>query len=395
MGARTPPQSLLVVRPTLAQGGADRVTVNLLQALDRSAFVGSLALFRREGPYLDDIPADVAVDILDAGSLWTAWLPLARLIKSKAPGILFSTCSGTNVAACLATLVSGRRHRLVLSERNVVMRDQPLLKRWLMFAAKRTLYRLADCVTAVSAGVASDLENRLGVDRSRIRIVYNPLLMPELDALSAEHLTTPPFDSTDPIVLAAGRLVPAKGFDVLLDAFAHVAEGTPAHLVILGEGPLKDELRAQSERLGISHRVHLPGFHKNPFRFMARAAVFVLSSRYEGLPGVLIQAMACGAPAVATRCHAGPTEIIEDGIDGLLVEVDDVRAMAAAIQRLLTEPALRQRLARAGRRRASAFSEEAILPLYQQALLGTGHGEPGRESAEPGPLISPAPDSNR
>jgi glycosyltransferase involved in cell wall biosynthesis len=366
---RREPKTLLIVRPTLAAGGADRVTITLLQNFDRTRVAPSLALFRREGPYLEDVPKDVPLHSLEASSLWTAWWPLARRLRRDPPDILLSTCSGANVVACLASLLSGRRARLVLSERNVLMRDQPLAKKWLMLLAKRLLYRSADAITAVSRGVADDLVDRLSLEPGQIRVVYNPIIASELETLAAEGLDEPPFDEDKPIVLAAGRLVPAKGFDVLLDAFAEVSKTSTANLVILGEGPQREPLRRQADRLGIGPRVHMPGFVKNPFKFMARATVFVLSSRFEGLPGVLIQAMGCGIPVVATRCPAGPEEIITHGRDGFLVPVDSSDHLAEQLLDLLDRPELRHRVGEAARKRSRDFRVDTVVGDYLRVIL--------------------------
>ncbi len=366
----TSPRKLLVVRPTLGQGGADRVTATLLRNMDPTRFDTSLLLFRREGPHLGDVPDEIPVRALGARSLWTAWWPLARHLRAQPPDVLFSTCSGTNVVACIASALAGRPARLVLSERNVLLRDQPFFKKWLMLLAKRVLYRSADTVTAVSRGVADDLIEKLSVSPDRVRVVYNPIVEPGIDELAVEPLDEPPYGGAEPILLAAGRLVPAKGFDVLLRAFAEITRRKDASLVILGDGPARRALRALAASLGIESRVFFPGFVKNPFRYMARSTVFVLSSRYEGLPGVLIQAMACGVPVVSTDCPAGPNEIITQGKDGILVPVGSAEALATEITRLLHDADLRQRLGAAGRERAQRFSVATVTDDYLRALTG-------------------------
>ncbi|MCP4202447.1 MAG: glycosyltransferase [bacterium] len=366
----TRPLSLVVVRPTLGLGGADRVTITLLQFLDRAKVTPSLVLIRREGPYLEDVPEDVPLHELKAASLWTAWWPLTRYLKSTSTDILLSTCSGTNVAACIAHILSGRRGRLILSERNVLLRDQPFAKKWLMLLAKQLLYPTANAITAVSRGVANDLIDRLFLDPDRIRVVYNPIVGPELERLAAKDLEEPPYDDDAPVILAAGRLVPAKGFDVLLRAFAKLDPEHEARLVILGEGPLRGNLLSQAADLGICERLFLPGFVKNPLRHMSRATIFVLSSRYEGLPGVLIQAMACGLPVISTDCPAGPDEIITPGRDGLLVSVDSAEEIADELSGLLRDEDLRTRLGNAARERARSFATEPVVNDYLRVLIG-------------------------
>jgi glycosyltransferase involved in cell wall biosynthesis len=342
----------------------------LLHELDRSLFAPSLALFRLEGAFLEDVPADVPVLNLEAASLWTAWRPLAALLRANPPDILLSTCSGTNVVACLARLLTGNRLRLVLSERNVMVRDQPPVKKWLLLAAKRLLYPSADGITAVSSGVKSDLMARLGIAENRIRVVYNPVVGPELVRLAAEEVPDRRLIEPPPTILGAGRLVPAKGFDTLIRAFALVRRHREAKLVILGEGPLRLELLKLAEELGVAGQVALPGFDKNPFRYMARCSVFVLSSRFEGLPGVLIQAMACGVPVISTNCPAGPGEIIDPDRDGVLVPVDSPRQLAEQIVALLDDPARCSTMGRRAREKASTFSVDSVMDRYVRGILG-------------------------
>lgn len=389
---KTRPHSLLIVRPTLTTGGADRVTITLLQSFDRTKVTPSLVLFRREGPYLEDVPEDVPIFSLEASSLWTAWRPLARHIRESSPDILLSTCSGTNVVACIASLLSGQRARLILSERNVLLRDQPFAKKWLMLFAKRLLYRSADAITAVSRGVANDLTEKLSLKPDQISVVYNPIVGAELEVLAAEKLEEPPYDDDTPIVLAAGRLVQAKGFDTLLEAFAEVSRQSTANLVIIGDGPLRNSLVQRANRLGIGTRVFLPGFVRNPFKYMARATVFVLSSRFEGLPGVLIQAMACGAAVVATRCPAGPEEIITHGRDGFLVPVDSSDDMARRLQELLDRPVLRSHFGAAARNRVQAFRTDIVIHNYLQAILGESIPDSTAPRLDPVGVSSPCPE---
>jgi glycosyltransferase involved in cell wall biosynthesis len=351
-----------------------------LRELDRALFAPSLALFRLEGAFLEDVPDDIPVLNLEAGSLWTAWRPLASLLRRNPPEVLLSTCSGTNVAACLARLLSGNTLRLVLSERNVMIRDQPIAKRWLLLAAKRLLYPLADGITAVSSGVKHDLMTRLGIAEDRIRVVYNPVVGPELLRLAAEEVPDRRLIEPPPTILGVGRLVPAKGFDTLIRAFALVQRQREAKLVILGEGPLRPDLLKLTEELGVAERVAFPGFDKNPFRYMARCSVFVLSSRFEGLPGALIQAMACGAPVVSTDCPAGPGEIIDPDRDGVLVPVDSPRQLAEKIIALLDDPARCSAMGQRAKEKASSFSVDSGMDRYVRAILGD------RESSQQPPL---------
>ena len=365
-------RKLLVVRPTLGQGGADRVTVDLLRAFERESYELSLALLRSEGEFVEDVPSDVSVHVLGARSLWTAWWPLARLLRSERPDILFSTCSGANLPAVVAHRLTGGRRRLVLSERNVLFHGRVTLRRILLVLFKRILYPHADAITAVSKGVKEDMVRRLAVPDERISVVYNPIVRETIETLAAAPLDDPWFAPEEPpLILSVGRLVEEKGFPTLLDAFALVRARRPARLVILGEGRLRAELEEKARRLGLEGDVRLPGFDKNPFRWMARSAVFVLSSTHEGLPNVLLQAMACGVPVVSTDCRSGPSEIVDEGSTGYLVPVGDSAAMADRVLELLEDPGRRGEMGERARQAvASRFDAGDTVRQYERAVDG-------------------------
>ena len=188
--------------------------------------------------------------------------------------------------------------------------------------------------------------------------------MAEQAAVDVEHAWFG--DGGAPVILAAGRLSGEKDYPTLLRAFAEVVGSRSARLVILGQGVERESLLELAERLGVSDRFDLPGFDVNPFRYMSRASVFVLSSRYEGFPNVLAQAMACGAPVVSTDCRSGPSEMLEGGRWGRLVPVGDWRAMARAIEATLDDPMPAEEL----KARASVYSVEASVERYLQVVLG-------------------------
>jgi glycosyltransferase involved in cell wall biosynthesis len=176
-----------------------------------------------------------------------------------------------------------------------------------------------------------------GVPRERIAVIYNPIITPELQERVKIPLQHPWLESRRlPVVLAVGRLMPQKDFPTLIQAFAQVRRHHLARLLILGEGPDRLALEALVRELGLEQDISLPGFVANPYPYMARAALFVLSSRWEGLPGVLIEAMYCGVPLIATNCPSGPQEILKDGQYGQLVPVGNVAALTHAIEMALT-----------------------------------------------------------
>ncbi|HEY3248792.1 MAG TPA: glycosyltransferase [bacterium] len=376
-------RKVLLFRPDLAEGGADRVTITLLRHLDRGRFEPVLVLMRQGGVLLPEVPPDVPVRSLDARRLRTSALALARAVRAERPAVVLSTSSGGNVVAALGVRLAGAQTRLVLSERNTfsAARAERFSRATPVTAIKRFFYTQADRIIAVSRGVADDLITALRLPKDLVTVIYNPVVDDTLPALASAPLEHPWFGGDVPVILAAGRLVPQKDFPTLLRAFAELRPRHPARLVVLGEGPQRGELLALAGALGIAESVQFPGFVSNPFAYMRRCTVFALSSRFEGLPGVLIQAMACGAAVVSTDCPSGPAEIIEDGTSGFLVPVGDSPALALAIGRLLADPELRRRTADAAERRARRFGVPEMIREYEDVLAGTDRAAGGRRGA--------------
>jgi glycosyltransferase involved in cell wall biosynthesis len=227
------------------------------------------------------------------------------------------------------------------------------------------VYPRADAIVGVSDGVVRDLASLTGIPAGRMRTIYNPVVTPELLAQAQAPAPHPWLeDGGPPVVLGVGRLVPQKGFATLLEAVARLRRERRLRLLVLGEGRHRRALERQARRLGLGADFALPGFAPNPFAYMARAAVFVLPSFYEGLPGVLIQALACGCPVVSTDCPDGPREILADGAYGPLLPVGDAAALAAAIARVLDHPPERERL----RRRGLDFGAEPAVRAYLEVV---------------------------
>ncbi len=355
-----------------------------------------LVLGQARGAFLDELPDGVRVIELgrrsafhalpalgrqasEARGLWPAfrtgnphWIlgcipELAAYLRSERPEAMFSALDHPNLAALWARRLSGVPTRLGVSERNTLSRRARVGRR------NRALpqlvgrfYPWADGIGAVSNGVADDLARTAGLERSTITTIGNPLVGPDIEKQAGAPVPHPWLgDASVPVVLGAGKLRPQKGFDVLLRAFAVLRRRRPVRLIVLGEGPGRGALSRLARRLGVATQVDLPGFVVNPFAWMSRARVFALSSRWEGLPGVLVQALACGCPVVATDCPSGPDEILEGGRFGRLVPVDDVRALASALEQTLDapgDPALR-------RDRAGAYSVDRALDRTLALLL--------------------------
>ncbi len=355
--------------------------MRLLKELNRDLFSPALVMMRPDGEFRDAVPADVPIFDLDAGSLWRVIPPLASVLRRERPEIVFSM-GAMSVPTALALKLARTRPRFVISERNMLDHTRLTAKRRLLTLLKRRLYSGADGLIAVSEGVKNDLVRKLRLPPERVSVLFNPIVADDLAERAAAPLEHPWFDGSVPVVLAVGRLVPQKDYPTLLRAFAEARKRYASKLVILGEGPLRPELEKQVAALKLEGDVSLPGFDPNPFRYMARAQVYTLSSLHEGLPGSLIQAMANGAAVVATDCPSGPAEIIEDGVDGKLVPVGDVDALASSIMQFLKDAEIRHRLGARARRSAQRFRVEPVVRRYEQVLLG--HDSPDLVIENPG-----------
>ena len=283
--------------------------------------------------YVREEPPDCIVPILAKGKVATL---LARTSLDSFPAVI----------ACVHSNLQNRRRREI--------------------ARYRLLLPQSDHVVAVSHGVRSSLVRTVGIPPGSITTIYNPVVGPDLRE-SAEQPPGHPWlsDRGPPVILAAGRLTKLKDFPTLLRAFQRVSAARPVRLIILGEGRQRARLQALVRNLKLADRVSLPGYVDNPYAFMSRASLFVLSSKIEGLPTVLIEALACGCPCVSTDCPSGPSEILEGGRWGELVPVGDSQALAAAMARALESPPQRDAL----RERASFFSTENAVVRYEKLLL--------------------------
>lgn len=358
---------ILFVIPSLGGGGAERACVNLLKHIDRSRFSLSLALFQERGPYLGDVPADVTVYDLNRPNsrdpllIWR----LGRLLRSLQPDVVFSILRYTNIITLLAARLAHSKARVVVNEQNRLQEEFAIYGLgWLKGTAVRWLYPKASAITAISQGIRQELVRDFGLPEHQVQVIHNSVDLKAIRAMGAEPVSHPWFDGSVPVVLGVGRLHPQKGFAYLIRAFRRVWDAVPARLFILGEGPDRPALERLVAELGLGEWVAMPGFQQNPFRFMARASVFVLSSLYEGFGNVIVEAMALGVPVVSTRCPSGPDEIIEDGVNGLLVPVADEEALAEAILRVLQDKALAAQLRQRGPERARDFDVLRVADQY-------------------------------
>ena len=269
-----------------------------------------------------------------------------------------------NVLAAVAARMA--LHLARCPARVVAVLHEPLKTGRLRYRAQHA-YPHADAVVGVSHEVSTEFEKIPGVERDRVHTIYNPVVSAHLMRGARQPANHPWMDGSGaPVILAVGKLIRRKDFSTLLDAFARLLAQRSARLIVLGQGRLRPNLLSLSRKLGIAEHVDFPGFMENPYAFLARADLFVLSSRNEALGNVLIEALACGCPVVSTDCDFGPREILEGGRYGALVPVGDPAALSAAMARTLDDPLPRDVL----RERASFFDVESAVEQYEKLLLG-------------------------
>ena len=339
-GAR--PGQIAFFLPTLRGGGAERVTVNLVQGITERGHAVDVVVRDATGPFLDQLPPSVRLINLDARRLIQTLGPLTAYLRRERPRVLVSSMSHANVIALWAAKLAGQGTPVVVTVHNTLSESTRHKGRmaglyWAFLL--RTFYPWAAGVVAVSRGAADDLVRTSGVPGDRVRVVYNPVITPRMLELARQAPDHPWFAPGEPpVILGVGRLTRQKDFPTLVRAFAELRRVRPARLVILGEGPDLSMLEALAAELGVGNDVALPGLRENALAYMAHSAVFVLSSAWEGLPTVLIEALAAGTRVVSTDCPSGPREILQEGRLGPLTPVGNAQALAQAILGVLDRP---------------------------------------------------------
>jgi glycosyltransferase involved in cell wall biosynthesis len=329
--------------------GADKVLVKITNGLAEKGIQVDLVVAKKPTQTIQELHPDI--QLFDLGSSRKQVLKnifgLTRYLCTHQPDVLFSSIHFNNVTATtslvLAELVSGIHSRLVLRQANTLryhLKSYPFGVGAVLGLCTRLAYKKADVLISQSEGMSRDMIEFMKADPCKIRLIYNPTVTQDIFEKAQQLAGHRWVDQHDaPLIVAAGRLKPQKDFTMLLQAFAKVKQTiADVRLVILGEGPQRTELETLAAQLGIADSVDLPGFQRNPYAFLAMADLFVLSSRYEGLPNILIEALALGKRIVSTDCESGPVEILKHGKYGTLVPVGDVDRIAEAMQATLQEP---------------------------------------------------------
>jgi glycosyltransferase involved in cell wall biosynthesis len=359
-------RNVLFLIPTLAGGGAERVMVTILRHLDRNRFSPALAVVdTRDAIFMDDVPKDVEVIDLHCTRVRYALPKLVKLIWHRRPHVVMSTLGQLNLALAMVRPILPNGVRYVARE-TVVVSANIETKRWRKFSrsAYRHFYRRFDTVICQSHDMQKDLVHQFAVPLDKTVVIHNPVDVARIRELAKASIPgemgQKSGGSEKPLQLvSAGRLSYQKGFDMLIDALALCAR--PTQLTILGEGELRDELKQRAVTRGVAHKVEFVGFQKNPYPFFARADVFVVSSRFEGFPNVVLEALACGTPVIALPSPGGVHEIL-DGLTGCDVTKNmSAECLADAIDSFSTDECIDPCI-------IERYSAETIAKRYEEEL---------------------------
>ena len=366
-GGDANPYRIAIFFHDLGIGGAERVMLQLAQGFVESGHPVDLVLARAEGPLLAELPSRVQIVDLKTRSPIQMFFGLISYLREKSPSVLLSPFEVTSVIAILAKKITRAPTRIVIRVSVHISQNKRTAtwKKTLEQFVVSRVYPWADGIITVSDGVAEDLAVYTKIPLERIKVIYNPVVSEQLLKAAEQPVHHHFFDeSRYPVILSAGRLAEQKDFSTLIRAFDVVQKRIPSRLIILGDGEERPHLENLIQALGLQELVDLPGFNTNPFAFMRKASMFVLSSKWEGLPGVLIQALACGCPVVSTDCLSGPAEILKNGEYGYLVPVGDVDAMANAM-----EMTLMGKIRKPSKDWLEQFTARAVIPQYK-AVFG-------------------------
>lgn len=359
---------LAIFLPSLRGGGAERAILTLSKSLAEQGLNVDLVLAKAEGSFLSQLPAEVRLIDLNASRVLLSLPKLIHYLQQERPTALLAAMNHANLVALWARQLSRVPTRVIVSVHTILslaIQNSPHLRRRFIPFLIRHSYPWADGIVAVSKGAADDLAKITDLPRHQIQVIYNLVVTPDLLSNAQTPINHPWFaDGEPPVILGVGRLTRPKDFPTLIRAFALVQQHCPVRLMILGEGEERSQLEGLVREQRLEEAVSLPGFVSNPYAYMSKAAVFVLSSLWEGLSMVLIEALALGTPVVSTDCQSGPREILEHGKYGLLVSVGDEAEMANAIVKTLQNPLPAALL----KSRAMDFSLNKILNQYLELL---------------------------
>ncbi|WP_298037156.1 glycosyltransferase [uncultured Desulfuromonas sp.] len=358
--------------PNLSGGGAEKVMVNLANGFVEKGILVDFVLSSAEGPNLKKLHSSInVVDLNRKRVIYCLPGLLSYLLKNK-PRVLLSALDHANIVVLLAKILARSKTDIYVSVHTTVSGVKKSVKRLkgrVILFLVRKLYPMSSGIVAVSDGVADDFCKTTLITKDLVSTIYNPVVTSDVFEKANQVLDHPWFKvGSPPVIVSVGRLTDAKDFSNLIRAFWHVRQNHEARLLILGEGELRQELTGLVKELDLEQDIDMPGFVENPYQYIKNASVFVLSSKREGLPTVLIEAMALQVPLVSTRCKSGPVEILDNGKWGRLVKVEDTQALVDGIEESLAGNKIE-----VSSSAWKPFLLENVVDSYLRLLLGGQH----------------------
>ncbi|HLR01824.1 MAG TPA: glycosyltransferase [Virgibacillus sp.] len=357
----------------MGAGGAARTLLNIINNIDRDRFTPVLVTLDFNSDYEMNVDPDVIFIKLNKKRLRQAIFPLGKVIRQVKADIVFSTIPVYNTVAILGNMFSFTRAKNVVREADNL---GGTFGKDLKLSVFGLVYKKASQVVSLSEGVKENLIKRYHVKPEDIKVIYNPVDIDHIQKQTNEgiierehhHL----FTDDEKVIITAGRLVQQKDHRTLLKAFADIRRQVPSKLLILGEGPLQEELMQYAAQLQIEDHVFFLGFQNNPYIYMKQADLFVLTSIHEGFSHVVAEALATGVPVVSTDCKSGPREVLDNGQYGKLCTVGDAENIAENMLEVLSYGEdKRQQVIQAGYERADFFNAQRIVKEYEQTFLDT------------------------
>ncbi|MGE7636516.1 glycosyltransferase [Peribacillus frigoritolerans] len=352
--------------PSMTGGGAERIVANLLNNFDPNFYNLSLVVLKSGTSY--QLPRYVKVDVLRSNNLKSVLPELINYFKNNKIDLLISHMSLTNIVALLAMRTSKRKFPIIAVEHStasIKYKSEGAIRRFIPMLMKFT-YRWAERIVCVSKASSQDLTSILKFENNKILTIYNPVVSDEIIKKKNEDVHHKWLDNTNlKVIIGIGRFEKVKNFPLLIDSFNKVYEtNNKTRLLILGEGKERQVLEEKIADLHLEEVIDMPGFVSNPYAYLGKASLFVLSSNFEGLPTVIIESLACGTPIVSTDCPSGPREILNNGEYGKIVPVNNVEALAQAILEQLNTKHNNKRL----EDRANDFTIEKSVSNYNELI---------------------------
>ena len=362
-------QKVMFIISSFCIGGVEKVVINILKNLDKNKYSPVLVILASDATLQREL-RDTTIPIIKLGvegrfATLRLILPLAKLINREKPRTIISFMWGINSIVMLTKIFLYSPVRIILSERIHLGYDIPnyqfsFIRRFLI----KQLYPKSDTIIAISSGIKKNLIEEFNVPKEKIKVIHNGIDLESIKILADAHFNAP-FKS---YIVSVGRLEKQKNYSLLLNAFAKISKKYNVGLVILGEGKERKNLEELIDNLGLDGKVFMPGVVDNPYSWLAHGKIFVLCSQYEGFGNVIIEAMACGIPTVATDCPSGPGEIIKHGVTGLLVENNNAKKLEEAISKLLDNTSLAKEISERALKEVEKWDIKKVTKKYETII---------------------------